>query len=135
VLAHAAGGIRDDAVTRSRHGGGHGGPLANPSFLALDLASVHRIDAVAPPSPLADGPAEHHGRAVVREAEHVEPSARRQHLPRRLKLHRRELQLAPRAAWSWPLPSSSSSKKGNNGQDKFAISVVSRRDRPCPDPR
>jgi hypothetical protein len=80
--------------TRSRHGGGHGGPLANPNFLALDLASVHRIDAVAPPSPLADGPAEHRGRAVVREAEHVEPSARCQHLPRRLKLHRRELPLA-----------------------------------------
>jgi hypothetical protein len=95
VLAYAAGGIGDDAVTRSRHGGGHGGPLANPNFLALDLASVHRIDDVAPPSPLVDGPVEHRGRAVVREAEHVEPSARRQHLPRRLKLHRRELQLAP----------------------------------------
>jgi hypothetical protein len=77
VLAHAAGGSGDDVVTRSRLGGGHGGPLANPSFLALDLASVYRIDALAPPSPLADGPAEHRGRAVVREAEHVEPSARR----------------------------------------------------------
>jgi hypothetical protein len=77
VLVHDAGGSGDDVVTRSRLGGGHGGPLANPSFLALDLASVYRIDALAPPSPLADGPVEHHGCAVVREAEHVEPSARR----------------------------------------------------------